>query len=56
MDQVKASELARVADFESWAMPCETALSKAGTFERAFANNMSDTVEGSSTAIPSRRR
>jgi hypothetical protein len=46
MEHVKASELARVADFQRWAMACETAFSKPGAFERAVANNMYDTVEG----------
>ena len=44
--QVGTSELARVADFQRWALACETAFSAPGAFMRAFANNTTATVEG----------
>lgn len=45
-NKVKAPQLSRVADFQRWAIACETAFSQPGGFERAFAANISATVEG----------
>lgn len=45
-NEPRAPQLARVADFQGWAMACETAFSKPGGFESAFAANISATVEG----------
>lgn len=44
--ELKAPQLARVADFQRWAIACETAFSQPGGFESAFAANISATVEG----------
>ncbi len=46
LNEVKTSELARVADFQRWAMACEGAFADAGAFQRAFTKNVSDAVEG----------
>jgi hypothetical protein len=42
---VETTELARLADFQRWAIACEPAFSEPAAFQRAFAANMSDTVE-----------
>jgi len=42
---IRPNKLPRMADFAKWAMACETALWRAGTFQKAYDANQGEAVE-----------
>jgi hypothetical protein len=52
LGRVHLDRLPRMADFALWATACETALSPAGTFARAYAANRRAGIEGVIDADP----
>jgi hypothetical protein len=49
---LKPKQLSRMADFDRFAMACETALWPAGTFEKAYSENREEVLEAGIEADP----
>ena len=52
LPETRPPQLPRMADFAQWAIACEPALWKSGTFERAYAGNILNAVENILEANP----